>query len=157
MGIIVLFITCIVANAIWSLAVRDIYVPYRAEISPVKQLEFIVDNPVAYTLIVANTFRSHGSHVVREFIGQLGWLDTSLPKLLVIFYLMVLVFVSLVDVQKGVRLYCADKCVIGGVVMLSVIGILTSLYLFWTPIGWKVILGIQGRYFIAGHRRKPAV
>jgi uncharacterized membrane protein/Tfp pilus assembly protein PilF len=83
-----------------------------------------------------------------SFIGVLGWLDTVMPRpYYVAIELMFLVAIA------GEMVYRSRFKVSASVVTLfaalsGVVGVIMSLYVFWTPVGEHIVEGIQGRYLI---------
>src|SRR5262249_23629215 len=53
---------------------------------PAKQLWWILQHPVDFAGLAIGFFARSAPRLATEFIGQLGWLDTPLPKPLVIGY-----------------------------------------------------------------------
>jgi uncharacterized membrane protein len=137
--------------ALWSFFVKGIYVPnpFKPFVEPDEQILFIFGHPLQYIKIFINTFTHEGLNYLKQFIGRLGWLDTRLPDLLIFLYLLTLMFVAIVDNQKGIVIHFKEKFFMTIVLFLTVIIVSTMMYLTWTPVGGRNIIdGIQGRYFI---------
>jgi len=99
-------------------------------------------------MAAVRTLKENTKTYLDQFIGQLGWLDTSLPEALRIVYVITLMVIALVDTQGNVAVRCKQKGIISGVLLASMVLIGTALYLTATPVGSRTIGGIQGRYFI---------
>jgi uncharacterized membrane protein len=82
------------------------------------------------------------------FVGILGWIDTPLPRLVYYTYYPVLSAVVLGDNQPTVSMSLSSRLTALVVFMISLLGILTSLYLTWNRLQAPIISGLQGRYLI---------
>jgi len=119
-------------------------------IFPYKQLDFILTHQGVYLKTIVSELWEKKRLISESFIGRLGWLDTPLPGLYIIFAWVMLLFVSLTGpgeintitpVQRGLLF----------ITLCSVVMVMcTLLYMSWNPVGSPKIKGInQGRYFIA--------
>jgi len=119
----------------------------------VEQAKFILSHPFLYAGIVFRSIVENFQFYVISFVGNLGWLDTNFPYIFIVFYLLLLVVISVFD-SDAIEMRAANKVLIFLIFVGVVILIETSLYLIWTAIpgiggvGHPVILGVQGRYFI---------
>ena len=117
------------------------------------QAKFILNNPVNYTGILIRSIFENFQFYIISFVGNLGWLDTNFPYVFIFGYLLFLVLASLFD-SNGIALKASNRLLLFFVFISIVILIETSLYLIWTSIpeiggiGYPVITGVQGRYFI---------
>ncbi|MDR3292232.1 MAG: DUF2142 domain-containing protein [Methanobrevibacter sp.] len=98
--------------------------------------------------IIINSIITWFNQYIITFVGCFGWsvLDNPLPLFLVYLYLIILVVVSILDVSKFKLSYIQK-------IIFLLICFLESMILFiiawnWTPTGFKLIYGVQGRYFI---------
>jgi uncharacterized membrane protein len=140
----------ITALALWSSLAKEIYVPYpvRPLAEPDEQILFIFGHPLQYTKIFINTFIHEGVNYLKQFVGRLGWIDTKLPDLLIFSYLLILMFVAIVDNQKRIAIHYKEKILMAMVIFLTITLTSTMMYITWTAVGGNIIEGIQGRYFI---------
>lgn len=108
----------------------------------------IWEDPLQYLSLVAHTGIELYRGYIAQFIGVLGWLDTVLPRSIIIAYLS-LVFTSAVleDPAKS-GLNIPSKIIVCMVVIFVYIYILTTQYLTFSPHHSPVIHGFQGRYLI---------
>jgi uncharacterized membrane protein len=140
----------IIVNAFWQYLTRDLL---RAVVLSLRynldsQLLFITHNPINYFFILINTLYTHGHFYLNSFIGILGWLDTPLPDYIYILCSGALIFISIIDNDDDKHLSWKQKSIFCLILVASILGILTALYLTWNPVGAKIIEGVQGRYFI---------
>jgi uncharacterized membrane protein len=135
----------------WSALVRPFVAlagqdfPGRA---PATQLRFIAVHPISFAVIVLRTIRYEGLSMIREVIGLFGWLELPLPGWLygvwIAFFLGIaaLIFIN----RKTTRL---SKPLWGALAAASTIGgVFLAGFVLWTPIDYRTIPWIQGRYFL---------
>ncbi|MBE7211929.1 MAG: DUF2142 domain-containing protein [Gluconacetobacter diazotrophicus] len=91
----------------------------------------------------------HGLPWVREAIGVLGWLDVLLPGP---YYAAALVVGALAFAasrpEAGMAAVGWRRWAVAGLLVLSAVGIVLSIYLSWTAVGARTVDGVQGRYFL---------
>lgn len=144
-----LSLTSAIAWISWSFVIKGIYVPLKPGIAVVdEQARFILSNPVRFALILLNDLNVNIKGYREQFIGVLGWLDTQLPGNLVTSYEYILVLTALIDSRPNVIILLRDKLKIFAVLLSTIFLLYLLIYLSWTPVGQKVVEGIQGRYFI---------
>jgi uncharacterized membrane protein len=125
-------------------AIRDYSVGLPGSNSS-EQLRLILANPPAYIFkLVVSPFRSF---CIESFIGWLGWLDTRLPKWILVPYSLLLIAVPFAERRKF-NLSRQQRLIAGGLFLLLGTIIFTVQYLSWNAVGRKIIDGVQGRYLI---------
>jgi uncharacterized membrane protein len=143
-GLVSLFF---LTGSIWFFAVSKIYVPYQAGVSPGAQLDYILDQPLTYFMMIIQALISHGFYI-RSFIGNLGWFDTPLPLGIYLSYPFFLLAASLYDDPNQPSFTMKQRVFLLLIFACSAIMIFTMLYLSWNFVGSKSITGVQGRYFL---------
>jgi uncharacterized membrane protein len=149
---ILLIIIPLILFGAWMLAVKDIGSisnPINHQ-NPVLQTKFIIHNPHSFINVLWNTYFFNWSDIVTaSFIGTFGWQDTPLSELLIMFGYLSLAFLFFASygsakewVTKKQKMLLA---LIGVVYWLAVS---TALYVYYSPVGYKIIVGMQGRYFL---------
>ncbi len=151
---------CFAVAVGWVLAVRPIttyavthFPDPTVIVSQVKQQEVILSNPWGYALLMGdNLIAANGDPILQSAVGMLGSYDTPLP-LWVTFWVVILIAITLLseksydrETQKVLRW---KKTFVGALALGSVILVLTTLYLTYTPVGWGMVYGMQGRYLLA--------
>lgn len=146
--------TGVLAHLIWML-ISATASPAATESSYVKdQLFFILSHPFEYIVILARTVKELMFFYLNSFVGNLGWLDTNFPPLFIFLYLLILIFVAIVDTNNKIRLTYKFKLLFSAIFVMIFILVETSLYLVWTSlpeiggVGHEIVSGVQGRYFI---------
>lgn len=150
---LLLYLLTVSVILLWTLVAdvyKDIYKLYNAVIptfSAEKQTLYIVSHPLQYCKIVVMTFIQNGRFCMDSFIGQLGWLDTGLPELFRVSYIVMLFFAVLSGSRESIIFSLKQRSIILATVLLSILAISTLAFIGWTPVGSRII-NVQGRYFI---------
>ncbi len=112
-------------------------------------LGYIFDNPIDTIYMYWNTFTKVGDNHLRGILGGLlGWLDIKVSWI----YLIVLLIGLLLLVNVEDERYKRNKktnLLMSISILGSVMIIMLSMLLAWTPIGYSYIGGLQGRYYYA--------
>ncbi|BAP55058.1 hypothetical protein THII_0761 [Thioploca ingrica] len=153
---LLMLLSSISTIATWSYLTRDIYatiyswrhLPPGQIISSSEQLKFVLSHPLQYLEILISTTYLQKIFLIKSFIGNLGWLDTSLPRWLLFLHSIMLIGYALTDSKSEITFLFAQKVIIALVWLGAAVLIYTSMYFSFTPVGNKVVEGVQGRYFI---------
>ena len=114
------------------------------------RISITLHHPIHLAIIATNTFFTTNSNgLYTTLAGDFGWLDTPLPVWAVGGILGVLFYCLATEYGgkklRPIRYYNRSIAVIAaGLFTLTCV----VFYLYWTPIGSRQILGLQGRYFI---------
>ena len=138
----------------WILSTVLLVVDLRVatNLKPVELIAYYAMHPPALFTVLFNTFTSATTlkSYATAFIGVLGWLDASLPKIQygVLGSLLVLLTLSCFSWRpktiKPINQLALVTCSLGSITI-----IFFSLLVQWTPHPATIILGVQGRYFFA--------
>lgn len=115
------------------------------------QIQYLLSHPLHILTVLTGTFfLGWGDEVVRSFIGNFGWTDTPLPALFcVVGYILVAYLVFVQTEKKSAWSLGRGGTLLWIVVMLSYIfAIVMALYVGYTPVGFDIVVGLQGRYFL---------
>ena len=112
-------------------------------------LHYIITNPVHSVKLLAKTLISYGYQWYGELIGDgFGWLQIYVSPFLTLIYTL-LIAVSALNINGEERsLSNKTRIVSMGVVLFSAALVILSMWIFWTPLNYGIIAGVQGRYFI---------
>ena len=124
-------------------------------VSAPEQLAGIIHSPLGY---VKTIFLNYilipsgypGDFVLMSSIGVLGWGETNIPLWTIILYVICLFFSLLYASGRGELLTKSQKAILASVFVLFFVGNITAMYLYLNGIGYSIIQGVQGRYFIPG-------
>jgi uncharacterized membrane protein len=140
----------IIAWVAWSTAMKDLVgIPVNplVDASVERQTQYLLANPFTGISTAWNSLQDI-EHVLREFIGFLGWLDTRIPAIVTIPYQYMLLIVGLISSQSNFIISKVRKKIIFGVFSGTIFLIYLSQYMIWTPVGAMAVDGVQGRYLI---------
>ncbi len=143
------------ATAAWSwavLAVGGIHLaPSGVEIDPGRQFATIVAHPDRLYQIAYRTVTDHGIGYLQQLIGQLGWLDVTIPNPFRVVAFAMLALAAACCVPAGVTLRGPALGVIAVTLVAliaTVVAIFAIQYLVYSAVGAAAVEGVQGRYFI---------
>lgn len=121
---------------------------HHPKVVPDDQLANILSDPVGYIWILINSLNHKLTFYLISFVGFFGWLDTPLPDSVVFFYLIFILVICNTTVKIKPALTFGQKLVMTGITIGNVLILMTLMYLYWTPVGDRIIEGVQGRYLI---------
>lgn len=106
-----------------------------------------------YPLISVGMFWRTFERSTSDYLGQmistpLGWLNFSIPNIILITFIIVFLFSVLMEEKQGPYIKKSVRYVSGAIFLFVSVLVMVSLLLDWTWIGSKTIQGIQGRYFL---------
>lgn len=117
---------------------------------PTAQIKFIFERPLGYLDVLYRTFFFIPSDgVARSFIGNFGWVDAPLSELIANIGYIGLAFLLFVSYgkQQASRLTRNSKLLLMLVGFLYWLAVTTALYVYYDPVHYKTVIGLQGRYF----------
>lgn len=116
------------------------------------QVQYVLANLDLLPSIAWKTLAAHGAGYLFQFVGVLGWLDTPIDPLFGFsfygFSAFVLVAVLVIDISRRTHDDTLFSVAMAGAAILSSALIFASLYVGWTPVGYPLVEGVQGRYFL---------
>ena len=139
-----------VALACWyrlGARIQGAYAVAGPSVSPVRQLKFILAHPGSTAHVASATLRLDSNFYWHSFVGILGWLDTPLESWLYLGVIVGLGVLLAIRLVTGKRDWATLICC-AAVVIFSAALIFIALYLDWSPVGSRVVVGVQGRYFL---------
>jgi uncharacterized membrane protein len=138
-------------TVVWSQLTADLFVePLVANVDPRGQVKYVLDQPLRVLPLLRDTLVSTGPRLAIEVVGTLGWLDTQLPRPLIRVSWLLLGVALVVNIgdragTKGGSIHILGAAVLSVLVTGAIFG---ALYVFWTPVGARMVEGLQGRYFL---------
>ena len=109
------------------------------------QMDYIKNNPLTYAKINIYTFVSNFSGYYLQFVGVLGWLSIILPNWFYNFYGILLIAGGMIG---NLNLNKKQHSLLFLSVVPVILVTFLYMYLTWCPVGFEIIQGVQGRYFI---------
>lgn len=148
-AVICAFVGGVLPNIITSIHERGYVAPVQENIAI--QKEYVLSHIYLIPQIVINSFERYGIFYFSGFFGKLGEMDTNYPIPVLILFFIGMVFVTLAEAIKSVRIPVRYKICSGVAAIISIVGMFMAMYIEWTPrievpMGDSVS-GVQGRYF----------
>jgi len=119
----------------------------RAAIPRQDNWPFIIIHPLAFSKVLWASFGWDWKYWLVQFVGQLGWLNASLPRWLPCFYITVLLFVPAVS-GDGALLSARQRVAAAGAFAISALSVFALMWVMGKGPEATSIPGVQGRYFI---------
>lgn len=144
----IIFGLVVVVNLTWLMLSSRYLVEYNEGVNSGIQLKNILQNPINYLEVIFNTMNIYMQSWVNNMLGlSLGAFVFNLPGMFFFssFAVMLLLFFQRSDALK---MRVMDRIIFAGVFLIIFCLILTSLYMQWTPVGYNIVEGVQGRYFL---------
>ncbi|MGW4591129.1 DUF2142 domain-containing protein [Amycolatopsis thermoflava] len=115
-------------------------------VDPGAQTDFVLGHPGEFLQVLVRTFVYQENSYFTQFFGTLGFTWVPVPATAVVCCLLA---VGLA-LGMGDRLTAPPSrtAVTAAVVLLGVAAVFGTLYLEYSPVGYHLIAGVQGRYFI---------
>lgn len=123
------------------------YVSWADE--PGYTVSYLLGNPTALVQICWNTLINNFSYYIYTMIGgSLGWLNIDIPWWIIIALIACLFITAMKKENEAFDLKPWIRCLFAIIALYSIACTAAAMLLDWTPISYKEILGIQGRYFL---------
>lgn len=123
------------------------YVSWADE--PGYTVSYLLGNPTALVQICWNTLINNFSYYIYTMIGgSLGWLNIDVPWWIIIALIACLFITAMKKENEAFDLKPWIRCLFAIIALYSIACTAAAMLLDWTPISYKEILGIQGRYFL---------
>ena len=115
-----------------------------------RQIAFLRSNPGVIPTIVYRTIVLGWKPLITTSIGVLGWLDTLMPSWY--YWLAAAIFVVALAADRRPASPVSRRITLAGSTTLLAFTVFTygSIYLTWMGVGAMDVLGVQGRYLLAG-------
>ena len=150
--VIWLIAALVVSAAVVMTCSLSAWAPVPPPRSEAGQIAWVLHHPSEIPRIAWATLRQNGVFYYESMIGVLGWLDTHMHKdyyRVAAVVCVSLVIVTVLDRRGAARaIRGTDRAVVALALVASVSMIFAALYVSWTPVGQRVIEGVQGRYFL---------
>jgi uncharacterized membrane protein len=149
----VLILIPIMLFFIWTYITRHIVTAAAVEsgVNPREQMKFLLRSPYSFINVLWNTyFFTWGDNTTRSLIGSFGWDDAPLAAWIVVVGYIGYLFTCIVSTGGRLKAWLDKKQ--KTVLLLIILGywlaVNAAIYVYYSPVGFKIIYGMQGRYFI---------
>ena len=116
-------------------------------VSPPDQLNYILTNPIDYTLTFIKTIIYNGNTYYSDIFSLLGWNYVRLPALITAL-LSILIFIAVINTKSLVNRTKNKILMLNIFIFAGIASIFAILYIAFTPVSSSIVDGVQGRYFI---------
>lgn len=115
-----------------------------------EQIKGILMNPIQFAMTFIRTLKVYLKEYLLQFLGErMGWMNIYIPSFLLYPFFIILGVEVCMDQDTGRQIFPTYlRVFLGGTSILIFLLIFVTLYGQWTPVGNRLIEGIQGRYFI---------
>jgi uncharacterized membrane protein len=147
-----LLAAAIVSIAVVSVGSISAWAPVPPPRSESGQIAFVLHHSLEIPRIAVATLHQNARFYFESMIGVLGWLDTHMHR---DYYRVAglmaaaLAVVTLFERRAVTRVFRrVDRAIVAIVLLVCVAMIFAALYVSWTPVGHRIVEGVQGRYFL---------
>jgi uncharacterized membrane protein len=147
-----LVVAVIVSVAVVMVCSLSAWAPVPPPRSESGQVAFLLHHPLEILRIALATLHQNARFYFESMIGVLGWLDTHMHR---DYYRVAgvmaaaLAVVTLLERSAVTRVYRRVDRAVVAIALLACFGmIFAALYVSWTPVGQRIVDGVQGRYFL---------
>lgn len=110
---------------------------------------YLLKNPIYIVELLLNTMMYKFDVYLSQMLGgSLGWFTIQIPYVIVLGFLVVMVYAALRKEKEPQLIPVGERTwmwmVVAGVCALS----MAAMLFYWTPISYRTIEGVQGRYFL---------
>lgn len=157
----ILFLVAGLTVFLWSKVISGLYIPYAAYnvnfrdgatlvngANMHEQLLYIFTHGFYFFDVIHDSLIKAFDMYFTGYIGTFGWLDTHLPKWLIYFSYLIIVFVAIANNDQKIKFSLKNKGVLFLSFIASLVLLLLSQHLTWDVVGGDRIVTIQGRYLI---------
>jgi hypothetical protein len=95
------------------------------------------------------TTHEFGTDFYKAWIGVLGWYDVFVPRWYIVAASINMAWAFAASISERDGPWSSAAVAAGAALMGCFVSVLIAQYLAWTPVGLNIILGVQGRYFVA--------
>lgn len=116
-------------------------------VSPSEQIAHVLHNPIEFVAVIIKSLIIHGDSYLHGLFLTISGNTIKAPYLLVLLLIGVLLLAALyaksefVKMRRQLILMCMA-------VLVASVSIFAALYAGFTPVGWWIVDGVQGRYFM---------
>ena len=145
--LISILVISVVLNLLW-LSIASMYLTFYETTG--SQVTSVIKHPINFIQIFLYTILSQNQLYIYTMFGyNLGWGEAIHPYSIIPLVLMILLVINtLADKEMNKKINVKETLIITGIVVLILCLIYASLYVQFTPPGFRYILGVQGRYFL---------
>ena len=108
-------------------------------------------DPILFAKMCKRTIEAYFAYFLFSMIGtDLGWIEIQIPDVVIWIFLALAVLGAFREKVSDALLKKRDRIMFIFIFLIAALGTALIMYVSWTPFGSWDIIGIQGRYFLAG-------
>lgn len=112
-------------------------------------VDVLRENPELRFQIIYKTIAIYFDDYWAETFGNaLGWMNIEVPPVFIYTWFLLMAVLFMKRKQENMVTTGADKAVLSGIFVFTVVFVLAGMLFGWTPMVYNYVLGVQGRYFI---------
>lgn len=121
---------------------------FQPLVNPMLQVQWMFHNPLGFFSAIINTLTAN-NYFTESMIGILGWVNYSYTPIVYSVYFLIFGYVTreLLSYKEKILPKYASL-LLSFICFATFILPFLAMYLFWTPVGYSQVLGVQGRYFL---------
>lgn len=145
--IIGVLLVSIIGLFLWQKVINGLNIDLNVNADALKQLNFIIHNPLAYLLVILKTLFVKTPRIIITMIGVLGMQDTRLDFMTYLLYPILIILSIISENKTDFEFKKWQLYLISFDIIISICLIFTSLYLMWSEVASPIIYGLNGKYF----------
>lgn len=121
---------------------------FQPLVNPALQMQWILHNPMSFLTALANTL-SVNNFYFDSMIGVFGWFNYTYKAIVYTVYFLIFGYAIRELISYKKKIFPSYVTLI--LFLICSAGFLlpfVAMYLYWTPVGYSQVLGVQGRYFL---------
>lgn len=121
---------------------------FQPLVHPELQMQLILHNPMSFLTVLVNTL-SVNNYFIESLIGVFGWFNYTYKAIVYTVYVLIFGYTirELISYKEKI-LPSYVTWILFILCCASFLLPFVAMYLYWTPVGYSQILGVQGRYFL---------
>ncbi len=121
---------------------------FQPLVNPMLQVQGMLHNPFGFISALVNTLAANNYYIV-SMIGVFGWVNYSYTAIVYSVYFLIFGYAirELISYKEKILPKYAIM-ILSLICFAAFILPFLAMYLFWTPVGYTQVLGVQGRYFL---------
>jgi uncharacterized membrane protein len=114
-----------------------------------EQVRFLLEHPLHFGKVLFDTFFfGWGNSVVDSVVGIFGWVDTPLSEGFIALGFFALTVILTTSYPEKVVIRKSTRWLFGILSLAYALGVCGAMYLLYSPVGFNIVVGVQGRYLL---------
>lgn len=145
--ILITILAPVIIYILWSRLFSSGTLSLPDGVVPAEQFKMLITQPWMFFVVLFNTFFFRwGDIVLSSLIGNFGTLDTPLSQSFVTIGFLLMGFYIFVSYENKKQL--PNSWIIIALLIIYSFAVCLAMYLVYSPVGFGIFYGLQGRYFL---------